>query len=266
MDTGTAQRNAFVKDGYVVVPDLIGPEALAELDRMADRLLDGELKPQLPYEGHVPDHFYTFWEPAAEGRSDLPRRDRVRLMANMCRHHPYFRALVRHPAIYRVLSCLFGTGVRVFSDSLFMKPARHGIEAAMHQDTAFWPKIDPNAINFWLAIDPATVENGCLHVIPGTHGTDLPHRDDPVQGHVLSDKQVDVGRLIPLEMEPGSAVFFDSSLVHRSRPNHSARSRRAYAVVYGAETLRHVEPWNINTIAEATPSYEFELIEPPVGS
>jgi len=266
MDLDEDQRTAFQDKGYLVIPGLVGGDALAELDRMANLLLDGELSPQLPYRDHVPDRFYTFWEPGMEGRSDLPRRERIRLMANMCHHHLFFRAMVRHPAIYRVLAGLYGEGVRVFSDTIFMKPAHHGIEAAMHQDTAFWPKIEPNAINFWMAIDPATVENGCLHIIPGSHEKDLCHRDDPVQGHVLHDDQVDKSRQIPLEMESGDAIFFDSGLVHRSYANRSSRNRRSYAVVYGSGTMRHVEPWRIETLAEASPSYEFEMIEPDSAS
>ena len=259
------QRRAFLEEGYVVAPGLLDGEGLAELDRMADRLLDGQLTPEIPYGDYLPDHFYTFWEPGMKDRADLPRRERIRLMAGMCHHHAYFRALVRHPAIYQVLAGLFGSGVQVFGDSLFMKPAHHGIEAALHQDTAFWPKLEPNSINFWLAIDPATVENGCLHLIPGTHLTDLPHRDDPVQAHVLSDDQVNIADQIPVELEPGGALFFDSGLAHRSYPNRSPRSRRAYSVVYGSEHMRHVEPWSVKTVAEESPQYEFELIDPPAA-
>ncbi len=254
-------RDQFLDQGYAVVPSLFQGVELAELGRMADLLLDGELKPEIPYRGYLPDHFYTFWEPRFKDRDDLPRRQRVRLMSNMCWHHPYFRALSRHPAIRAVVAGLFESGVRIFSDTLFMKPARHGIEAALHQDTAFWPKLEPNAMNFWMAIDPTTVENGCLHVIPGTHTRDLPHHDDPVQAHMLYDHEVDVSRQIPIELEPGAAIFFDSGLIHRSYPNRSDRSRRAYTAVYGAANMRHVEPWRVTTVAETTPQYEFELIE-----
>jgi ectoine hydroxylase-related dioxygenase (phytanoyl-CoA dioxygenase family) len=180
----------------------------------------------------------------------------------MCHHHPYFKALVRHPAIYDVVAGLYESGVRVFSDTLFMKPARHGIEAAPHQDTAFWPKLRPNAMNFWMAIDAATVKNGCLHVVPGTHARDLPHQKDPVQGNMLREDQFEVTRQVPIELEPGGAIFFDSALIHRSYANRSDRSRRAYTVVYGAENQEHVEPWRVQTLAGKTPQYEFELIEP----
>ena len=257
------QREAFKQDGYLVVRRLISGNDLSVLDRMIDGLLDGELKPVTAYEGWLPDHFYTFWEPEMEHRAELPRRNRVRLMSNMCKHHPYFSSIGGHPEIYNVISSLFQTGVRMFSDTVFMKPAHHGIEAALHQDTAFWPKLEPNAMNFWLAVDSATVQNGCVHVIPGTHTVDLPHHDHPIQGHILHDDEVDTAKQIPIELEPGDGIFFDSGLVHRSYPNRSDRSRRAYAAVYGAENLRHIEPWNLSAIAEKTPDYRFDLLDPP---
>ena len=266
MAIDSQQRNHFDQEGYLIIRRLISGSDLLELDQMVDRLLDGELKPVTAYEGWLPDHFYTFWEPQMEDRAELPRRARIRLMANMYHHHPYFRAIGGHPAIYDVISSLYQAGVRMFSDTVFMKPAHHGIEAALHQDTAFWPKLEPNAINFWLAIDPASVENSCLHVVPGTHTVDLPHHDHPIQGHILHDHEVNITSQIPIELEPGDAFFFDSGLAHRSYPNRSDRDRRAYAAVYGAENQRHVEPWKTSAIAEKTPVYRLELIEPPISA
>jgi len=265
MDVDARQRSNFQIEGYLVVRRLISGAGLRELDAMCNRLLDGDLEPSLSYRGWRPEQFYTFWEPDKKDQTDLPRRDRIRLMSNMCHHHPYFNAFGRRAAIYDVAAGLFEEGVRIFSDSVFMKPAHHGIEAALHQDTAFWPKLSPNAMNFWLAIDPATVENGCIHVIPGTHTSDIPHHDHPVQGHLLHDDEVDISRQIPLELDPGDAIFFNSGLAHRSYPNRSAHSRRAYAATYGAENLVHVEPWKTSGLADKTPDYQFELIEPATG-
>ena len=256
------QRKQFDELGYLIVERLISGNDLLELDRMIDCLLDGELKPVTDYKGWLPDQFYTFWEPEMKERTDLPRRDRVRLMSYMYHHHPYFRGIGSHPAIYEVISLLYQTGVQIFCDTVFNKPAHHGIKAALHQDTTFWGKIEPNAINFWMAIDPATVENGCLHIIPASHKKDLPHHDHPIQGHILNDDEVDLSIQIPIELEPGNAIFFDSGLIHRSYPNRSDRRRRAYAAIYGTENQRHIEPWKTTSIAEKSPNYQFELIAP----
>lgn len=266
MELGARDRKQFEEDGYLVVRNLITGNDLVELDRMIDRLLDGELNPETDYQGWMPEHFYTFWEPEMKDRTDKPRRERVRLMSNMFHHHRYFRAIGSHHSIYEVISFLFQSGVQMFSDTVFMKPAHHGIEAAMHQDTSFWPNLEPNAMNFWLAIDPATVENGCLHLIPGSHTVDLPHHNHPIQGNLLYENEVEIEKLIPIEMDSGDGIFFNSGLVHKSFPNRSDHSRRAYAAVYGAENLRHLEPWKLSTLAGDVPDYNFELIEPPIGA
>jgi len=243
MELDDAQIRAFQEQGFHIARNVVERADLDELSEMVDRLFDGELRPEWAYNGKQPDAFYTFWEPSVKDRTDLPRRERVRLMSWMCYYHPYFWKFACHPGICGVASSIFGAGVKIFGDTAFMKPARHGVEAAMHQDTAFWPELDPKALNVWIAIDPATIENGCLHVTPGTHHHDIPHHEDPVQRWLLRDEDVDVSRQIPVELAPGDAIFFDSGLVHRSYLNRSDRSRRSMAPIYVSENVRHVEPW-----------------------
>lgn len=243
--TSTPRQRLYREQGYIIVENLLPPADFQRLDEMIDRLLDGELKPAVPYQDKLPESFYTFWEPGLKDRVDLPRRQRVRLMSWMGFHHPYFWQVNSHPAIVSVVAELFGTGVKLFSDTVFMKPARHGIEAAMHQDTAFWPRLRPNALNFWLAVDRATRDNGCLHLIPGTHHHDLPHDADPVQRWILPEERVDVSRQIAMELPPNAALFMDSALVHRSYPNRSDHSRRAWTAIYVSDQVEHLEPWNI---------------------
>ena len=259
------QKRKFKEEGYIVIHNLIGGEDLIELDKMTDLLFNGELHPETSYHGQLPEEFYTFWEPGKKDQKDIPRKYRIRLMAWMFFHHPYFRDIACHPAIHSVVSQLLNSAVKFFSDSIFMKPPKHGIAAALHQDTSFWPKLEPRALNFWMAVDRATIENGCLHLIPGTQKVDRPHKKDPVQGNILPDDLVDIRQQIPIELEPGSAIFFDSGLAHRSYPNHSEYSRRAYAAVYVSENVQHIEPWRIITLgSQSNLSYEFEPIQPSV--
>lgn len=236
------QKHQFESRGFLVIPDFLSESELRELDRNVDDLLDGRLKPEMADQGDVPDEFYTLWEPGKQDQP-LPRRERVRLMSYMSFHHPYFRQFACHPAIYEVLSTLYGTGVQIFADTVFMKPARHGVEAELHQDTAFWGKLKPKAILSWLAVDPATVENGCMHVIPGSHHHDIEHAQDPVQQWVLREDQVEIDKQIPIELNPGDILFFDSGLAHRSYPNRSDQSRRAMTCVYVSDPVEHLSPW-----------------------
>lgn len=213
-----APRDQFADQGFVIVNELLGGDDLRELDSMADQLLDGMLTPDLAYDGEVPAEFYTFWEPDMKHREDIPRRLRVRLMSWMCYHHSWFWSFAQHEKICGVMTDLFDNDVQIFGDTVFMKPPRHGIEAAAHQDTAFWPRLDPKAVLFWMAIDPATVSNGCLDIIPSSHHSDIPHHADPVQKWVLHEDQADFSKQIPVELAPGSAILQHAHPSQLSQP------------------------------------------------
>src|SRR5688572_26513658 len=151
------QKQQYEADGYLVIPQLLSGAEMEELSTIADKLLDGELKPDLPYNGKIADDFVVDFERDLGDRTDLPRRERVRLISWMCLHHSYFRQLAGHPAIYDVVASLYDSGVQIFSDTVFMKAAHHGSDIPPHQDSAFLPRIEPRAMNFWMAIDAATI-------------------------------------------------------------------------------------------------------------
>ena len=65
---------------------------------------------------------------------------------------------------------LLGGPVRFWHDQLFCKPPRHGGVVAWHQDYSYWTRTEPMAhLTCWIGLDDATVDNGCLHYVPGSH-------------------------------------------------------------------------------------------------
>ena len=113
-----------------------------------------------------------------------------------------------------------GTLVNAF---LWAKPPVVGSAKPWHQDMAFAPPgfgaDEHGIITVWVALEPATVRNGCLEFIPEPHVADehLPRTAEPVA--------------VPLE--PGSAVLFDGLVLHRSAPNTTAAEpRTAVSFVY----------------------------------
>ena len=266
IDPATFPIERFLGGAQVLVKGLLTGSDLESLEALTQSLIDGTLQPEGDYKGFRPDHFYTFWEPGFEDRTDLPRSERIRLMSNMYHHHPAWRAVGQHPAIVEVVKSLYQSDVMVMSDTVFVKPARHGIEAALHQDTAFGSigaASEPNSMNFWLAIDRATVENGCVCVVPRSHTTRLRHHKHPVQGNTLQDSEVaNIAELTPIEMEPGDGLFFDSALVHKTNANTSPHGRRAYTNMYASSHGTFAKQLASESIAEATPVYEWA----PVGA
>jgi hypothetical protein len=151
-----------------------------------------------------------------------------------------------HPGIVDVLTQLIGPDVKAMQSMLFIKsPGRPG--QAWHQDELFIPTRDRSLAAAWIALDDATVENGCLWVIPGSHqrGVLYPDRpqDDPrfdcsdeAFGFPYGDDDA-----IAVEVPAGGVVFFHGYLLHRSLPNVGGGLRRALVQHYmSAQSLL---PW-----------------------
>jgi len=136
---------------------------------------------------------------------------------------------------------LLGGEVYHYHSKMIMKDPKIGGAWTWHQDYGYWYQ---NGVLFpWLtsvsiAVDPATRENGCLQVIPGSHHMG---RID----HVLTGDQAgaDVERVSELlkrsevvycEMEPGDALFFHCNLLHRSDRNQSDHPRWSMICCYNA--------------------------------
>jgi phytanoyl-CoA hydroxylase len=88
------------------------------------------------------------------------------------------RDLARHPSVVDEVVDIIGPNVKLMQSMLFMKPAGKPSQA-WHQDESHIPTRDRSLTAVWLALDDATVDNGCLWVIPGSHrrGVLYPTRD-----------------------------------------------------------------------------------------
>ena len=83
---------------------------------------------------------------------------------------PGFHDLLWNPAILMPASQLIDGAVRFWHDQLFCKPAAHGGVVAWHQDYSYWTRTQPMAhLSCWIGLDDSTVENGCVHYVPGSH-------------------------------------------------------------------------------------------------
>jgi hypothetical protein len=136
---------------------------------------------------------------------------------------------------------ILGGEVYHYHSKMIMKDAKVGGAWAWHQDYGYWYQngvLFPDLTSAFIAVDPATRENGCMQVLAGSH---LMGRID----HVLTGDQAgaDMERvhaaerrleLVHVEMEPGDVLFFHANLLHRSDRNHSENPRWAMICCYNA--------------------------------
>ncbi|XXQ33933.1 Fe2OG dioxygenase domain-containing protein [Plasmodiophora brassicae] len=130
------------------------------------------------------------------------------------------------------------------------KPPGIGGEVTAHQDSTYLYTDPPSTLGIWISVDEATVDNGCLYVIPGSHKWPIHSRfvrtsDDRVI-HVPKDApQFDLSGAIAVPVPAGSIVLIHGALVHFSYANRSQRTRHAYTlhVIEQEDTTYSRENW-----------------------
>jgi len=231
---GDASR--FYHDqGYLVVEDAFSPDEVAALNAETLAICRGE---RGAIEG---------LEEAREGETD----DEV-MRRTLCVHFPYkvseaMRAQVAHPSLVEVLRAVVGPDVKCMQSMLFVKAAGKPGQA-WHQDEDYIPTRDRSLAGLWLALDDATVENGCLWVVPGSH---KPGVLWPMKAH--GDTRFDCAWEsfdfpwqdedgVPVEVRAGSVVAFNGYLLHRSLPNRASGGFRR-ALVNHYMSASSLLPW-----------------------
>jgi hypothetical protein len=147
-----------------------------------------------------------------------------------------FLDLARDPEIVELVSGVLGEDVILWGCHVFCKPAVEGYETPWHQDGHYWP-IRPLAnCTAWVALEPSTVENGCLRVIPRSHAGKQLHehlheeRTDLTLNQRMAD--VDESAAVDIELEPGEMSLHDVYMIHGARANTSGKRRTGAALRY----------------------------------
>ena len=172
------------------------------------------------------------------------------------------REHVHHPWISAVFAAVLGPDVKLVQSMFFIRPPG-GPGQAWHQDARYVPAPPGQLAGLWLALEPATVENGCLWVVPGSHeegqlrehGPHGDHRYDIVDGAVLGD---DDQTPIPVPCAAGEALLFDGHLLHSAPNNASLSFRRALALHAVPAGLRM--PWMGAETSASGDCRDFELL------
>ncbi len=155
-----------------------------------------------------------------------------------------FLAYMRQDVIRDLCMRLVGPEIAIYRSMFMNKPARQGTLLPWHQDggTGWNLSLDP-IITIWLALDPATVANGCVEVIPGSHRLGLLRPQGHVIGAELEERHCRPGTSAFMELQPGEAVLLHNWLLHRSDRNATDQARRGFSVcLMDAATRKRDEP------------------------
>ncbi len=147
-----------------------------------------------------------------------------------------YRDIFSQARVLDVIEDLIGPNIYYHSSKLMCKPGDGGRRKPWHQDFAYWSTMNPKQVTMWVAIDAATLENGCIQVIPGSHKRGL------IEHSHLEDFQIDEGgigqeKIVYAEMKPGDALIFSVLTLHASDPNLSPNSRLGAIIDYDCEPV-----------------------------
>ena len=148
---------------------------------------------------------------------------------------PVFDAFSRTPELGEAARRIGIADPAVLQSMYIFKPPHIGGEVVCHQDSTYIYTEPESCIGFWFALEDATLENGCMHFIPGGHKLPLKKRnyrkaDGNLVTEVLDDTPWPEDRKIAAEAPAGTLVIFDGRMPHLSAANRSEKSRHAYTL------------------------------------
>lgn len=252
------QLNDYARHGYLILPDFVDDVTIEGMRSCAENIVR-DFNPESvsifsttsqttttdDYFLESSDKVHCFFEEGAfDGQGHLQKsKDMAINKIGHALHDiiPEFREWTRSARVTELLRCLgYKKPVPVQSMYIFKQPTIGG-EVRPHQDSTFLSTDPQSVVGLWIALEDATVENGCLWAQPGSHqeGT---RRRFVRQGNAVSFvgdmPDVDVDACTPLVVQRGTLVVLHGSVVHYSKENRSMGSRHAFSV-HVVEGMNH---------------------------
>jgi phytanoyl-CoA hydroxylase len=224
----------FQEHGYLVVDNFLDETEIEAAKRGMLSLLE-----RTNGANDLPDDVLQFEDALLDAVDDpeaVPperKQDYVRKFMWFCDHDERMRHPSERDDLLDLLGTLVGGEPERFQDMALIKPPSGG-EKPWHQDKAYFDvELDAPVVGAWIALDPATAENGCMHLIPGSHHDGPTVHFDRRDWQICdTDVQTDADVMAPLE--PGGLLLFDGLIHHGTPPNRSANRRRALQFHYTA--------------------------------
>src|SRR5688500_12136607 len=159
------QIDFYHREGYLALEALTSQEEVAWLQPIYDRLFAERAGRE------AGDQFDLARADADDEAAALPQT----LGPSKYAPEP-LHGLFRVNAI-AVAKPLLGREAQPQREHAILKPARPGAATPWHQDEAYWiPALSYNALSIWIPLQPATLANGCMQFVPGSHKHEvLPH-------------------------------------------------------------------------------------------
>ncbi|MEE2725640.1 MAG: phytanoyl-CoA dioxygenase family protein [Candidatus Latescibacterota bacterium] len=228
-------KDDYETNGYLVVNDVFDAGELSRIRDQIDALL---ADPDNPPEGVT---IGREGNTVADKERAEARDDAVRGAAFLVRFMPFFQEVARQANLLSCARGLLGSGVQVFRDQALFKPP-HGQAKPLHQDQSYFCVEPENDLTTaWIALDDATLDNGCMRYVPGSHLHGVfPVDADPERPvhHIPRTGKVTLQPAVDCPVSAGSVIFHHGCTLHSSAENRSSTWRRALIFHYASSAAR----------------------------
>jgi phytanoyl-CoA hydroxylase len=214
------QIDDYRRNGFLIVEGFLTADELEEWRRCTGEAVEQRLRSTQLHNQANPENYYARVFTQCLRLADT---------------HEGMRRLLFDPALGKVAATLAGIeGIRIWHDQALIKPP-FGNPTAWHLDVPYWSFDSRDAISIWIALDDATLANGCMYYMPGSHQS--ARFENVGIGQNLDDlfkvypewREIDP---VPCPCPAGSAVFHNGLTAHGAGANMTRHERRAMTCAY----------------------------------
>jgi phytanoyl-CoA hydroxylase len=265
MKLDTIDLEAYARDGFLVLPDAVSPAACDALVARARALVDAfdpatisvfstrdQAKTSDEYflESGSEVRFFFEEEALIEGKLAHDKATSINKIGHaLHRLDPVFAPFSNDRRFADLAAALGQQRPALIQSMVIFKNPFIGGDVACHQDATFLHTEPTSVVGLWIALEDATVDNGCMWALPGGHRGPLRRRfvrkDDGVAMLDLDAEPLPPATAhapwVPLEARKGTLVVLHGRLPHFSAANRSPRSRHAYAIHFVDDACRYSE-------------------------
>ena len=231
------QKNSWNDFGYILIPNFVDEKFCDEMNKEVIKIIKSIIPEESAFshayagDGHIAIREMKPTEDPKSIEDEISKLFRIHSRG-------IFNEFINNEVLCDILEDILGPNVDCFlSQFIFKNPGAWG--QPWHQDSSYFPFDREPQVGAWLATSEATLENGCLVILPGSHKEHLhEHLPDDREGSNYGYTEIkdhDFSKEVPMTLNTGDLLLFHSFLMHKSYDNNS-QARRTAMVYHFAET------------------------------
>lgn len=230
----TPEQLAFFQhEGYLMIPQLLTAKQVSDYRKLYEDFLENRIDASR-YRSDLGAHAD---DTKAEGIKE--RITQIMLPGKL---KPELLEQALHQKSLIIAQALLGDDLALDFDMLIDKAPFSNTPTPWHQDCAYWIEMpDLRAVSCWVSLDRATIDNGCMWYVPGSHKLPMrPHHPAGKGGGALACEGHEEDA-VPVELNPGDCVVHQGGTLHYSRGNTTATRRRAFITNFRPQKMIALE-------------------------